>query len=706
MLGLRLDEPLALADVDDAVDRDALARLSTSASWSAGRTAHGDELRLTRRGRFLGGGVTAELLASRRRLTDRRALANRGSRGYHRTRCSSPHASARSCAASSRSTSRPVSRSARACSSSARGSRVSPSTVRGELAELEALGLLTHPHTSAGRTPTESGYRVYAEELVDGLEGRPDELGVDLRSMRDEIEQALRATTEMLSDATRLLALVSAPSLETASIRHVEVLTLQPSSVMVVVITSTGRRDEAGLPARRARRSGARRLGRRVPRGAARRPAARLAARVRRRLEAPELGPRERAFLALDRSDAARHRRRGRPRGLRRRRRGARRGCATEEVEATMRLVELLERRAAVLALVSEALEPQRPVVHVGPAVDGAELHSVSLVGATYGIRSTPLGAVGLVGPLRMDYEKAIRTVRAAAFELSRFVEDVYERRVMAQAETRLLRAARRPARRRATPRSSSRSASLARELHPDVSTRARRRPPLPRDRRGVRGALRPRAPRALRPLRARGASRAAASSRRSATSARSPTSSPPSSARTSAARRASAAGRRAGATCRSSPRSSSRRRSRGSQRASRSRSRSPASAATRRAPSRARRRGRARRVAAPARSERVSQNIFGQFVQQRPCPDCGGVGRRPRAAVRRLLAAKAVDSSGASSTSTSPPGSTTGSRSASAGKGTPASGARSAATPSSSCASVPTSGSSATVTTCTPRCA
>jgi heat-inducible transcriptional repressor len=51
----------------------------------------------------------------------------------------------------------------------------------------------------------------------------------------------------------------------------------------------------------------------------------------------------------------------------------------------------------------------------------------VSLVGATYGIRSTPLGAVGLVGPLRMDYEKAIRTVRAAAFELSRFVEDVYE---------------------------------------------------------------------------------------------------------------------------------------------------------------------------------------------------------------------------------------------------------------------------------------
>src|SRR4029450_5407549 len=88
----------------------------------------------------------------------------------------------------------------------------------GRLPELETLGLLTHPHTSAGRTPTESGYRVYAEELVDTLDGRPDALGVDLRSMRDEIEQALRVTTDMLSDATRLLALVSAPSLQTASI--------------------------------------------------------------------------------------------------------------------------------------------------------------------------------------------------------------------------------------------------------------------------------------------------------------------------------------------------------------------------------------------------------------------------------------------------------------------------------------------------------
>jgi len=306
------------------------------------------------------------------------------------------------------------------------GLAVSSSTVRGELAELEALGLLTHPHTSAGRTPTESGYRLYAEELVDTLGGRPAELGVDLRSMRDEIEQALRATTERLSDATRLLALVSAPSLETASIRHIEVLTLSATSVMVVVITSTGgvtkrvfRLHEPVDPGLVAW-AGAyleeqvvgQRLGSRV---------------VRQRLDAPELSPRERSFLDLIGQTLLEVGAEAGPEVFVGGTAGLVEGARVEEVEATMRLVELLERRAAVLALVSETLEPQRPVVHIGPEVGGAELHSVSLVGATYGIRSTALGAVGLVGPLRMDYEKAIRTVRAAAFELSRFVEDVYE---------------------------------------------------------------------------------------------------------------------------------------------------------------------------------------------------------------------------------------------------------------------------------------
>jgi heat-inducible transcriptional repressor len=306
------------------------------------------------------------------------------------------------------------------------GLGVSPSTVRGELAELETLGLLTHPHTSAGRTPTESGYRLYAQELVDTLEGRPGGIGVDLRSMRDEIEDALRTTTDMLSRATRLLALVSAPTLETATIRHVEVLALQSTTVMVVVITSTGgvtkrvfRLDEPvdpGLVAWASEYLNERVVGERLG-----------SSSLRRRLDAPELSSRERGFLALLGPTVLEVSSDDGPEVFVGGTAGLLEEAGAEEAEAAMRLLELLERRAAVLELVSEALEPRRPVVHVGPALGGDQLHDVSLIGATYGIRSTPLGAVGLIGPLRMDYEKAIRTVRAAAFELSRFVEDVYE---------------------------------------------------------------------------------------------------------------------------------------------------------------------------------------------------------------------------------------------------------------------------------------
>ena len=120
------------------------------------------------------------------------------------------------------------------------GVLVSSSTVRAELAELERRGLLTHPHTSAGRVPTEAGYRVYVDGLLARQETRPPEFSLDLATARAEVEEALQATTEVLSQVTRLLALVSAPALEAATVRHVDVLQLQPNVVIVVVITSTG----------------------------------------------------------------------------------------------------------------------------------------------------------------------------------------------------------------------------------------------------------------------------------------------------------------------------------------------------------------------------------------------------------------------------------------------------------------------------------
>jgi heat-inducible transcriptional repressor len=306
------------------------------------------------------------------------------------------------------------------------GLSISPSTVRGELAELERLGLLTHPHTSAGRMPTEEGYRLFAQGLLDRLEPRPAAIELDLAAAGTEVEAALQTTTEALAQVTRLLALVSAPPLEAATVRHVEVLPLQPQLVVTVVITSTGgvtkrlfafgEPVDAGLVGWAAEYLNERTVG--LPLGSH---------ALRQAFVESGLGERERAFLELLRpafTDAAGSEEQRLYVG------GAANllGEAEDQDLATYRpLLEVLEQRAALLALLTDALGREGPFVRLGVELAHPGLRHASLVGAAYGLHHRRLGAVSLLGPQRMDYEKAIRSVRAAARELSHFVEEIYD---------------------------------------------------------------------------------------------------------------------------------------------------------------------------------------------------------------------------------------------------------------------------------------
>lgn len=306
------------------------------------------------------------------------------------------------------------------------GLSVSPSTVRSELAELERLGLLTHPHTSAGRVPTETGYRLFVEGLLNRLEPRSATVDLDIGSPTAEVEVALQATTEALAQMTRLLALVSAPPLEAATVRHVEVLALQPSVVATVVITSSG-----GVTKRVFA------LGEPVDPGLVGWAAEYLNERtvgltpgshgLRRVFSDEGLSDRERLFLELLRPafiDAA---------GLEEQQLFVG-GAATllgdarsEDFDAYRGLLEALEQRAVVLQILGEALATRDTFVRLGVDLAHPSLQHASMVGATYGLAHRRLGAVSLLGPLRMDYETALRSVRGAARELSRFVEEIYE---------------------------------------------------------------------------------------------------------------------------------------------------------------------------------------------------------------------------------------------------------------------------------------
>lgn len=308
------------------------------------------------------------------------------------------------------------------------GLDVSSSTVRFELSQLEELGLLSHPHTSAGRVPTDLGYRFFVDRVIESLEPRPaePELPLDLSELRSEVDSALRATTEALAEMTHLLALVSAPPLETAAVRRVEVILLQPQLVLVVVITASG-----GVTKRLFN------FAEPVDPGLAEWAGEYLNERVagvqlgtrllRSRFEDAELSARERAFLDALRPAFSEVVVAGEQAFYVGGTAGLLDEFRADDLPGYRRLLEVLEQRAALLELMRASIVSKRPFVRVGSEFDDPELARVSLVGAPYGLQHRNLGTVSLLGPLRMDYVKAIDAVRSAARELSRFVEEVYE---------------------------------------------------------------------------------------------------------------------------------------------------------------------------------------------------------------------------------------------------------------------------------------
>lgn len=309
----------------------------------------------------------------------------------------------------------------------------SSSTVRYELGHLEQLGLLEHPHTSAGRVPTDLGWRVYVDHLMDAPAARPtDELVLDDSETR--LDEALREATRRLAEATGLLAVITAPRASGALIRHVEVLQLQPTRLVVVVITAVGdvARHVVGTPVPidpglvdwAGEYLNERVVG--------------LASgdhRVHQRLRHPELDPAELEMLSLlapafDELDDARqelHVGGTSPDAL------ARHG---DDVQRVLQLVAMLDERRRLL----EALRPivddgvprlnpgrmRQVSIRIGCENQIPELQRLSVVGAAYGAGVRPLGMVGLIGPRSMDYVLASHVVNAAAEGLSGLADEVY----------------------------------------------------------------------------------------------------------------------------------------------------------------------------------------------------------------------------------------------------------------------------------------
>ncbi|MFC0434466.1 heat-inducible transcriptional repressor HrcA [Kutzneria buriramensis] len=293
---------------------------------------------------------------------------------------------------------------------------VSSATVRNDMAVLEEDGYITQPHTSAGRVPTDKGYRLFVDRISEVKPLSPAERRA-IHSFLEgavDLDDVLRRSVRLLAQLTRQVAVIQYPTLTRSTVRHLEVVQLTPARLMLVLITDAGRVDqrmvdlgdvidEEGTAQIRALLNTAM-CGRRLADASAR--VAELPTQVPAELRNAVLRvstvlvetlvehPEERLLLGgtanLTRNVA--------------------------DFPGSLRQVlEALEEQVVVLRLLAAVSDPGTVTVRIGNENEAEDLRSTSVVSIGYGGKGTLLGGMGVVGPTRMDYPGAMAAVHAVA---------------------------------------------------------------------------------------------------------------------------------------------------------------------------------------------------------------------------------------------------------------------------------------------------
>ena len=293
---------------------------------------------------------------------------------------------------------------------------VSPATIRNDMAALEDEGYITQPHTSAGRVPTDKGYRLFVDRLssVKPLTAAERRAIASFLDGAVDLDDVVMRTVRLLAQITRQVAVVQYPSLTRSAVRHIELVALSPTRVLVVLIADTGRVEQRvvecpGLVVDD------------------------LLADLRTRLNRAACGVRftDVPVALAEIPDAFAHDDRPAVAALvavvlgalveQREERVVLGGTANlarfgQDFPLTIRpVLEALEEQVVLLRLLGESTDPSVLTVRIGSENPHAGLAATSVVSVGYGAGGEALAGLGVLGPTRMDYPGTMGAVRAVA---------------------------------------------------------------------------------------------------------------------------------------------------------------------------------------------------------------------------------------------------------------------------------------------------
>jgi heat-inducible transcriptional repressor len=304
---------------------------------------------------------------------------------------------------------------------------VSPATIRNEMALLEEEGLITAPHTSAGRIPTDRGYRVFVDKLAEVKPlSAPERRAIEsfLEGALD-LDDVVMRTVRLLADVTKQVAVVQYPSIMKSRVRHIEVVPLTPSRIMMILITDAGRVEQRVIELTRDVQDA-------------------FIASIRSQLNnamsgqsllevADRISGIIEGYSAIDRRDVSlivsaviemaieRAEEKVVLAGT------ANLARFSDDFQLTMHpVLEALEEQVVLLRLLGDAAETVK--VRIGSEQSEQNLKSTSLVtvgyGEAFGATGSSLGALGILGPTRMDYAGSMAAVGAVARYVGRFISE------------------------------------------------------------------------------------------------------------------------------------------------------------------------------------------------------------------------------------------------------------------------------------------